>query len=145
MTAAMTVRIAPGDEFDKCLALRYAVFVDEQKVPIDLERDAYDAAALHLLGEVGGTPMGTARVVFQDDYAKVGRVCVTQAARGTGLGKKLMQEAIAQAKAKTGVRRVILQAQLTALGFYEALGFVAHGGIVMDAGIEHRDMELILP
>lgn len=139
----MTVRVAVGADFDTCLALRYAVFVDEQNVPIELERDEYDETALHLLGEVDGVPMGTARVIFDKDYAKVGRVCVTKAARGTGLGKALMVETIAQAKSK-GAARVILQAQVSALGFYESLGFIAHGGIVMDAGIEHRDMELTL-
>ncbi len=67
----MTVRVATGADFDKCLALRFAVFVDEQNVPIELERDEYDDTALHLLGEIGGVPMGTARIVFHDDYAKV--------------------------------------------------------------------------
>lgn len=141
----MNVRVATAADFETCLALRYTVFVDEQHVPIELERDEYDDTALHLLGDVAGVPMGTARIVFKDDYAKIGRVCVTKEARGTGLGKALMLEAITQAKAKDGTRRMILQAQLPALGFYESLGFVAHGGIVMDAGIEHRDMELVLP
>lgn len=140
----MTVRIAVGADFDTCLALRYTVFVDEQNVPIELERDNHDDTALHLLGEVDGVPMGTARIVFNDDYAKIGRVCVTKKARGTGLGKAIMQAAITQAKARDGISRMILQAQIPALGFYESLGFVAYGGIVMDAGIEHRDMELKL-
>lgn len=141
----MSVRIATGRDFDSCLRLRRIVFIDEQNVPEDLERDEYDATALHLLAELDGVPMGTARIVFKDDFAKVGRVCVTRDARGTGLGKELMLAVIDHAKAQDGVRKVILQAQISALGFYETLGFVAHGGIVMDAGIEHRDMEMILP
>lgn len=140
----MKVRIASDADFEICLALRHLVFVEEQNVPIELERDAYDATATHFLGEIDGTAQGTARVVYRDDYAKVGRVCVTKAARGTGLGKALMLGVIDHARTQPGVGRVILQAQITALGFYEALGFTAHGGIVMDAGIEHRDMELVL-
>ncbi|MGH1415519.1 MAG: GNAT family N-acetyltransferase [Pelagimonas sp.] len=140
----MMVRVAEDADKDICFDLRRTVFIDEQNVPEELELDEFDDTALHLIGEVDGTPMGTARVVFGDDYAKVGRVCVLASARGTGLGKALMRAAIDQAQHRAGIGKVILQAQVPALGFYEALGFVAHGGIVMDAGIEHRDMELAL-
>ncbi|WP_299926648.1 GNAT family N-acetyltransferase [uncultured Pelagimonas sp.] len=140
----MIVRVATDADMGACFALRRTVFIDEQNVPEELELDEHDQTAVHLIAEIDGTPMGTARMMFGDDYAKVGRVCVLQSARGTGLGKALMLETIKQAKLRPGITKVILQAQISALGFYEALGFVAHGGIVMDAGIEHRDMVLAL-
>jgi predicted GNAT family N-acyltransferase len=36
---------------------------------------------------------------------------------------------------------LILDAQLHAIPFYERFGFVAHGEVFLDAGIEHRKMD----
>ena len=43
-----------------------------------------------------------------------------------------------------GLARAMLGAQLDALGFYEQLGFTAYGEVFDDAGIDHRNMELML-
>ena len=136
----MTVQIAATNDFDTCLALRFEVFVDEQGVPVEEERDALDDSALHLLATDTGTPVGTARIVFLDDTAKIGRVCVVKSARGTGLGAKLIEACVEAARARDGITRAKLGAQLHALGFYEKLGFEAVGPVYLDAGIEHRDM-----
>lgn len=54
-----------------------------------------------------------------------------------------MQEIIADAK-EAGVHTLDLGAQVSALGFYEKLGFEAEGDVFLDAGIEHRNMVLKL-
>jgi ElaA protein len=74
----------------------------------------------------------------------IGRVCVSRAARGTGLGKALIEKAVEIARDTPGVRRAKLGAQVQALGFYEKLGFAAFGPVYDDAGIDHRDMVLEL-
>ena len=51
--------------------------------------------------------------------------------------------AIQDAK-EAGVHTLDLGAQVSALGFYEKLGFKAEGDIFLDAGIEHRNMVLKL-
>jgi predicted GNAT family N-acyltransferase len=43
-----------------------------------------------------------------------------------------------------GIKELCLDAQLSVIGFYEKLGFVAEGGIFPDAGILHRAMRLRL-
>ncbi|NIZ12856.1 GNAT family N-acetyltransferase [Phaeobacter sp. HF9A] len=134
------LRIDVTDDLDSCLKLRFEVFVEEQGVPVEEERDALDDTATHLIATQDGVPMGTARVVFQGDTAKIGRVCVLKSTRGTGLGAKLIEACVAEAARHEGVTRAKLGAQTHALGFYEKLGFTAYGPIYLDAGIEHRDM-----
>ena len=93
----MSLLISVTDDLDACLTLRFEVFVDEQGVPVEEERDALDDTATHILATLDGTPVGTARVVFQDDVAKIGRVCVVKPGRGTGLGAKLIEACVAEA------------------------------------------------
>ena len=136
----MSLQISVTDDFDACLALRFDVFVVEQGVPVEEERDDLDDSALHLLASDNGVPLGTARIVFLDDTAKIGRVCVVKSARGTGLGAKLIEACVETARTQAGITRAKLGAQIQALGFYEKLGFEPCGEVYLDAGIEHRDM-----
>ena len=136
----MSLSIDVTQDLKACLKLRFEVFVDEQGVPVEEERDALDDSATHLLALQDGTPVGTARIVFQDDTAKIGRVCVVKTARGTGLGAKLIEACVSVAGNQTGITRAKLGAQTHAIGFYEKLGFEVYGPVYLDAGIDHRDM-----
>src|SRR5699024_958306 len=55
------------------LDIRRSVFVNEQKVPINEEIDAYDESetVIHLLGKHENTPVAASRIRFVDDYAKL--------------------------------------------------------------------------
>lgn len=125
--------------------IRFAVFVDEQKVPADLEPDEYDADAHHLIAQTGdGLPVGTLRVVNKGSgTAKIGRVAVLAPYRGLGVGHFLMQAAENYAQS-ANVSTLILDAQLPVIGFYEKRGYVASGPVFDDAGIDHRRMTLVL-
>jgi predicted GNAT family N-acyltransferase len=120
-------------------ALRRDVFVHEQKVPPEEELDAYDLAATHLVAILDGEVVGTLRIVYLDEHAKIGRVAVNRHYRGRGIAKAMMAEAIAIASA-AGQPRVYLGAQLDKLTFYERLGFVAFGEVFDDGGMPHRAM-----
>jgi predicted GNAT family N-acyltransferase len=100
--------------------------------------------AIHLLAVDQGRPVGTARLLVLGDTGKIGRVCVLKDRRGTGLGAALIGASLAEFRAMPGIARAKLGAQVSALGFYERLGFVATGPVYLDAGIEHRDMVLAL-
>lgn len=136
----MSLSIDVTQDLEACLKLRFEVFVDEQGVPLKEERDALDDSATHLLALQDGTPVGTARIVFQDETAKIGRVCVVKTARGTGLGAKLIEACVSVAGNQAGITRAKLGAQTHAIGFYEKLGFDVYGPVYLDAGIDHRDM-----
>lgn len=144
----MTLTIAPAEtEADRaaCFALRDAVFVEEQGVSKEEEYDGRDGAARHLLARLHGTPAGTLRMRVLDDAVKLERVCVARAVRGRGIGAALTRAALDMAREMPGVRAARLGAQVPVIGFYERLGFTAHGLEYLDAGIPHRDMTRPLP
>ncbi|MEV6794642.1 GNAT family N-acetyltransferase [Streptomyces sp. NPDC051320] len=134
-----------------CFAVRKAVFVDEQGVPADIEYDAHDADAVHVLAEGPEGPMGTGRLLLPAPATHVsadpgagtvgslGRLAVTAAGRGRGVGAALVR-AIEDAARTRGLTMVDLHAQTHALGFYERLGYEAYGPEFPDAGIPHRAM-----
>jgi len=154
-THAYEVRVAedPADR-EACFAVRKEVFVGEQGVPEDIEYDAYDAVALHVLAvREDGVPLGTGRLLFGEAAAgktgggasvgSLGRLAVTQEARGLGVGAALVR-AVEDAARARGLTAVDLHAQTHALGFYERLGYVAYGPEFPDAGIPHRAMRRVL-
>ncbi len=136
----MNVQIAETRDIATCLALRRAVFIDEQGVTEADEIDDLDDLAVHLLATLDGRAVGSARLLVDDETGKVGRVCVLRDQRGQGLGAALIRAAVAHFAARGGIARVKLGAQTHALGFYERLGFRAVGDDYLDAGIPHRDM-----
>ncbi|MBC7665558.1 MAG: YbgC/FadM family acyl-CoA thioesterase [Caulobacter sp.] len=124
-------------------AIRTAVFVDEQKVPMALERDAADDTAVHALARNRlGLAVGTGRLLAGDgagDPARIGRMAVSRALRGARIGNALL-EALMAAAARRGDPEVMLHAQVSAVGFYERAGFQAHGERFEEAGIGHLEM-----
>ena len=133
------IRRATPEDLPSILEIRRVVFIEGQEVPEHEERDGKDADALHLIAFHDDTPVGTARLLLQGDTGKIGRVAVLDVARGLGLGKALMEMA-ADVLREEGATNATLAAQDHAIGFYEALGYVAFGEEFMDAGIPHRNM-----
>ncbi len=122
-----------------CRGLRRRVFIDEQGVPEADEIDELDEVAIHLLARVDADPAGTARLLLDGRAGKIGRVCVLRAQRGHGLGRALMLASVGVLRGR-GASEARLGAQVSALGFYAGLGFVARGPVFDDAGIPHRTM-----
>lgn len=127
-----------------CFAVRRAVFIEEQGIPEAEEWDAEDATCTHFLAEDDTGPLGCARLIAQGDTAKIGRVAVMAHARGTGLGRALMDHVMDTAR-RAGFARAMLEAQLPVIPFYEGLGFGAEGPVYDDgSGILHRVMRRAL-
>ncbi|MEL6218408.1 MAG: GNAT family N-acetyltransferase, partial [Pseudomonadota bacterium] len=125
-----------------CLAIRAEAFIEEQGVPEELEVDGEDAFCRQYLGELNGEPLATARVRVTDGKAKIQRVAVRRAARGTGLGAMLMRSILTELQADPQITEAVLDAQLEVIAFYERLGFAAEGEEFLDAGIWHRRMRM---
>ncbi|GGW30366.1 acetyltransferase [Gemmobacter lanyuensis] len=140
----MTIEIRVTQDIAACHDLRRRVFIEEQGISEADEMDDLDDQATHLLALQDGQPVGTARLLQKGRTGKIGRVCVLPVARGTGLGAALIRAGIDHFAADPGFDEVYLSAQVPVLGFYERLGFVAHGPEYDDAGIPHRDMTLPL-
>ncbi|MYS88108.1 MULTISPECIES: GNAT family N-acetyltransferase [Streptomyces] len=145
------VRVAEGPaDREACFAVRKEVFVGEQGVPEDIEYDAYDSGAVHVLAVRGdGVPLGTGRLLLGEaavaqtgadaSVGSLGRLAVAAHARGLGVGVALVR-AIEDAARARGLAAVDLHAQTHALGFYERLGYEAYGPEYLEAGIPHQGM-----
>lgn len=135
-------RATGADDLAVCLAIRHAVFIVGQKVPAELERDGRDDACGHYLAFADGEPVGTARIMPLQGTFKFQRVAVLEAYRGQGVGDGLMWFMMddLSSRSDSAGRVFFLSSQVSAIGFYEKLGFSVCSDIYMDAGIEHRDM-----
>ena len=116
--------------------IRFAVFVDEQHVPAEIELDEHDAACIHALACQDGKAIGTGRLL-PDGH--IGRMAVLHSHRGKGIGKALLR-ALVEAARRRGDREVLLSSQVHALGFYRAEGFEPEGPVYEEAGIAHQAM-----
>jgi len=121
--------------------IRIRVFVQEQRVPAEIELDHDDQRAIHFLAIKAGKAVGAARVVISRDGAKIGRMAVLKSYRRRGVGAALLKRAIFAAHSLR-VRRIYLHAQVAVIGFYECMGFRAVGRVFDEAGIAHQKMVL---
>ncbi len=133
------VSLASPDDLEACLALRHLVFVDEQGVPVELERDEHDDTATHWVARSDGEIIGTARAREIDAWAKAERVAVRSGERGRGVGRALMAE-IERWAAGRRLEGVRLNAQEEAVRFYRRLGYRTEGEPFDEAGIPHVAM-----
>ena len=128
------------DDLATLKAIRFEVFVEEQKVPADEEIDAYDPLSIHAIAWSKGNAAACGRLL-PDGH--IGRMAVLKPFRGFGVGGLVLQHLIERARQR-GDREVVLSAQTHAIGFYEKFGFAVEGDTYLDCDIPHRDMRKVL-
>lgn len=126
-------------ELWKIYQLRVAVFVVEQNCPYQ-EVDESDKSAVHFWQEIDGEIRTYCRIIDTQDCVKIGRVIVAPAARGTGLGRELMSNAVEAVKTRFPTKPIYVQAQAHLQDFYAAFGFKVVSDIYSEDGIPHLDM-----
>jgi predicted GNAT family N-acyltransferase len=126
-----------------CIVVRTLVFEVEQHVDIHLEVDEHEEVCRHILGVDGRNPVAAARWrIYQPGVAKIERVAVLRAWRGRNLGTALMDAVISDIRSADPDLKILrLEAQDTAIPFYEKMGFAVVGGGFLEAGIPHHAME----
>lgn len=103
--------------------IRYAVFVQEQSIPQELDLDGLDQESMHLLVIDDSTPVATARLSFPSaSSAILARVAVMKAFRGAGVARAVIQHAIDYA-IKQRVHHIDIHAHQHLRGYYENFGF----------------------
>jgi ElaA protein len=130
------------DELYTLLRLRSEVFVVEQNC-VFLDMDNKDQKCDHLLGWIGDDLAASVRIVpagISYPEPSIGRVVTSPKYRGTGSGRKLMEEAIRLTIQLHGNQPIRIGAQLYLKNFYASLGFIADGEIYLEDGIEHIEM-----
>jgi len=121
--------------------VRRKVFIEEQRIAERDEWDELDPVIAHVLAFPAGDAakrdaVGTGRL---EPTGKIGRVAVLPSHRGTGAGIAIMH-CLMNLAAERGFKEVYLNAQLSAAGFYERLGFRADGPEFDEVGIPHQRM-----
>ena len=134
------------DELYAAVRLREEVFVVEQHCPYQ-DADGRDPRAWHLLGwsdnQSGRNLVAYARVFepgVRYTEASIGRVVTAPQARGTGLGKALMAEALRRLDGLAPGQPVKIAAQRRLEKFYLDLGFKTISSPYEEDGIIHVDM-----
>ncbi len=126
------------------LRLRSQVFVVEQNC-VFLDMDDRDQQSHHLMGWHGNILYAYTRLVPQGisyDEPSIGRVVTAQEARGTGIGRLLMQESISYVDLLYNKQPIRIGAQLYLKKFYESFGFIQASDIYDEDGIDHIKMIL---
>jgi predicted GNAT family N-acyltransferase len=117
--------------------VREAVFINELKVPMNMEWDEHDATSRHVIArDSEGGAIGTGRLL---SGGQLGRMAVLADWRGKGVGRGLLERLLYEAE-RLGLAHLVLHAQTQATGFYRHFGFVEEGPEFMEAGISHRVM-----
>jgi YbgC/YbaW family acyl-CoA thioester hydrolase len=122
--------------------LRTEVFVQEQRIPIEMEWDDADATALHAVAyNRMGRAVATGRLLqHAPGVSRIGRMATDRVLRGAGLGRMLVK-ALCAAAAERSDHCVMLHAQRSAEAFYLRLGFTPVGEPFDEAGIVHIEMQ----
>lgn len=166
----MTVAVRRAEteaEREDAFEVRYAVFVEEQGVPEDVEVDGKDDEAIHFVGYATAEstsdsdesndsdsdresdsdsrqPVAAGRLrEAGDGIGKVERIAVLATHRGEGWGRAIMDELEATARER-GLSKLVMHAQMPVKGFYGALGYETTSDVFEEAGIEHVEMEKLL-
>jgi predicted GNAT family N-acyltransferase len=117
--------------------VRFTVFCEEQGVPREIELDEQDAVSIHAIVFEQGKPVATGRLL-PDGH--IGRMAVLKDWRDRGIGALMLAALMNRAKER-GDAEVVLSAQVQAVPFYRAHGFVPEGEEYMEAGIRHQAMK----
>lgn len=136
------VRVGSWDELGRdAQRIRREVFVEEQKIPAEMEWDGADPACTHAVAyNRFGVPLATGRLLEHvPGVAKVGRMAVAQSMRGSRIGRAVLDALMDAARAR-GFREVLLHAQVSAAPFYGRAGFAERGPMFEEAGIAHVEM-----
>lgn len=115
------------------------MFSGEQGVSIAADRDGRDGESTHLVAIDEGRVIGTCRLLFRGNVARLGRLAVDPDRRGEGIAATLL--ALADRVAlEEGANSISLHAQTYARRLYLDAGYEERGPKFVEEGIEHVAM-----
>ena len=127
-------------EYQEALRIRRIVFIEEQRVPEDIEIDEFEDSSTHFLIYDGEEAVGAARLRVKGPWIKFERIAVLNSMRGKGAGKELVEKMMAHAHVHFPHLAPMMNSQLSAEGFYRKLGWKPQGEVFYEAGIPHIQM-----
>jgi putative N-acetyltransferase (TIGR04045 family) len=139
---------ATDDELEAHFELRRFVFVSEQALFANDDRDEHDDrdTTLHALGLIDGEPCGAVRLYPLERgwrQWKGDRLAVLPELRSHHLGAELVRFAVATA-GRLGGAQMIAHVQLPNVRFFEHLGWTAASSPAPFHGVDHQLMSIPL-
>ena len=131
-------------ELYEILKARSAIFNMEQNIHYQ-DMDDIDYKSLHCFFLEENKIVAYLRAFYEGDgteVVKVGRVLTLK--HGNGAGKELMEKSIIAIKDIMKCKKIIMDAQKYAAGFYEKFGFKTVSDDFLEEGIVHVAMELLV-
>ncbi len=129
-------------EIYEILKARAEIFVIEQNIHYQ-DMDNIDYSSLHCFFMEDHKVTAYLRAFYQDDakdIVKIGRVLTLK--HGNGTGKNLMEQSLKAIQEKMNCKKICMDAQKYAAGFYEKFGFKVVSNDFLEEGIVHVAMEL---
>lgn len=142
MTALQIEKVNTKKTLEQAFNIRKKVFVEEQRVPVEIELDEFDKTADHFIVYLNKKPVGCARVSY-NGFAKLERIAILKKYRSRGYGTQLTKYLIQYCKKKK-IRKIVIHSQMNVVGFYKKFGFKPIGEPFDEAGIKHVKMILEL-
>ncbi len=132
------------NELYEILKARAEIFIMEQNIHYQ-DMDNIDYESLHCFFVEDNKVVAYLRAFYQNEnknVVKIGRVLTLK--HGKGIGKDLMEQSIKAIKSKMGCKKICMNAQKHAVGFYEKFGFITTSDEFLEEGVVHQVMELNL-
>ncbi len=131
-------------ELYEILKARTEIFIMEQNIHYQ-DMDNVDYKSLHCFFMEENKVIAYLRAFYQEDnndIVRIGRVLTLR--HGNGIGRELMEKSIVAIKEKMKCKKISMDAQKHAVGFYEKFGFQVVSDDFLEEGVVHVVMELEL-
>ena len=129
--------VESDDEKEFVISIRRIVFIQELNIPEHMEIDDNEDLATYVLAKVEGKIVGTARWRETKSGIKLERFAVLNEYRSYGVGTAMTKFILKQLDQS---KLIYLNAQESAISFYEKLGFDSTGSMFDEVGIAHQKM-----
>lgn len=138
------IPVSDPAHLNQAFAIRREVFVQEQHVPAEAERDEFENESHHFLALLDGQPVGAARWRRTSNGIKLERFAVKKTSRTKGVGKALLRAILDDifSQQPEPIERIYLNAHVSAMPLYTSVGFVSTGPMFEECGIQHYKMVL---
>lgn len=146
--------LAGLDDLSECFSIRREVFLEEQRFPTAAVEDEDDKTAIFAVAyeteqqksaeqkSEQVKAVATGRLIFIDDYFKIGRIAVRKEYRGRKYGDFIVRMLVDKAFSM-GAKEVFVGAQEHAIQFYKKIGFVELQDTYSEDGILHTVMKIM--
>jgi len=128
------------EELEKAYGIRHEIFVKEQKLFADSDRDEYDTPAIHIIVLFHDEVVGTVRVYEKEKDVWFGsRLAVLEPYRGR-VGKVLIEKAVETVRGKQA-KQFKAYVQTANVPFFKRCRWRSIGGVIDYQGVPHQLME----